>query len=77
MLPLAMVTVQKALRKLSATESEVITSYFGLTDRYPKTLEEIGDKIGLTRERVRQIKEKATKKLLYHSTGNDLKSYLG
>ena len=71
------IEVQKALRKLSATESEVITSYFGLTDRYPKTLEEIGDKIGLTRERVRQIKEKATKKLRHHSTSNDLKSYLG
>ena len=69
--------VQKALRKLSATESEVISSYFGLTDHYPKTLEEIGKSIGLTSERVRQIKEKATKKLRYNSTANNLKSYLG
>ena len=71
------IEVQKALRKLSATESAVITSYFGLTDHYPKTLEEIGNNIGLTSERVRQIKEKATKKLRHHSTSNDLKSYLG
>jgi len=69
--------VQEALSKLTNREAEVLTSYYGLNNRKSMTLEEIGDKFGLTRERVRQIKEKATKRLRYNSTSNDLKSFLG
>jgi RNA polymerase primary sigma factor len=69
--------VQDALLKLTPRESEVISSYYGLNNRKSMTLEEIGDNFGLTRERVRQIKEKATRKLRFYSTTNDLKSYLG
>jgi RNA polymerase primary sigma factor len=69
--------VQDALSKLTCRESNVISSYYGLNNRKSMTLEEIGDQYGLTRERVRQIKEKATQKLRYNSGGNALKTYLG
>ena len=69
--------IQEALTKLSFRESEVISSYYGLNNQKSMTLEEIGDKFGLTRERVRQIKEKATKRLRHFSASNDLKSFLG
>jgi RNA polymerase primary sigma factor len=69
--------VQMALSTLSSRESEVISSYYGLNGSQPLTLEEIGDRYGLTRERVRQIKEKATKRLRYSSASNGLKGYLG
>jgi RNA polymerase primary sigma factor len=69
--------VQMALSTLSSRESEVISSYYGLNDSQPLTLEEIGDRYGLTRERVRQIKEKATKRLRHSSASKGLKGYLG
>jgi RNA polymerase primary sigma factor len=69
--------VQQALGALSNREAEVIASYYGLNDMQPMTLEEIGERFSLTRERVRQIKEKATKRLRYCSSSEVLKGYLG
>jgi RNA polymerase primary sigma factor len=61
---------------LSERERDIIKKFFGLG--VPEmTLEEIGDEFGLTRERVRQIKEKAIRKLKPHSKSKLLKSYLG
>ena len=69
--------IKRALATLTERESDVIRLYFGLNVEHAMTLEEIGDKFQLTRERVRQIKEKATRKLRHHSRSNMLKSYLG
>jgi RNA polymerase primary sigma factor len=66
----------RSLATLSDRESEVIISYFGLNGTQSMTLEEIGDKFLLTRERVRQIKEKATRKLRNSDRSKLLKSYL-
>lgn len=68
--------VQRALSTLSTRESEVIASYYGLYNESPKSLDEIGHEFGLTRERVRQIKEKATKKLRHGPACRALMSYL-
>jgi len=51
--------------------------YFGLDSKHPMTLEEIGEQFDLTRERVRQIKEKAIRRLKHSSKCKNLKSYLG
>ncbi|MCK5471160.1 MAG: RNA polymerase sigma factor RpoD/SigA [Cyclobacteriaceae bacterium] len=69
--------VARALATLTFRESEVISFYFGLNGNSPMTLEEIGQKFNLTRERVRQIKEKATKRLRNTSRSKALKTYLG
>jgi len=69
--------VQRALATLTPRESEVISLYFGLNRKESLTLEEIGDKFNLTRERVRQIKEKATRRLRHTAKSRTLKSYLG
>ena len=69
--------VQRALSTLTPRESEVISNYYGLQGEHSMTLEEIGERYGLTRERVRQIKEKATKKLRHSSRSGMLKAYLG
>lgn len=69
--------VQRALSTLTVREADVITYYFGLNGNTPLTLEEIGEKFSLTRERVRQIKEKATRRLRHNSRSKVLKSYLG
>lgn len=71
------VEVARALSTLTERESEVITYYFGLNGNQALTLEEIGEKFKLTRERVRQIKEKATNRLRNTSRSKTLKSYLG
>lgn len=55
----------------------MIRLYFGLDGEFSMTLEEIGEKFNLTRERVRQIKEKAIRKLRHNSKSKNLKSYLG
>jgi RNA polymerase primary sigma factor len=62
---------------LTTREAEVLSLYFGLNRKQSMTLEEIGDKFDLTRERVRQIKEKATRRLRHTSRNRTLKSYLG
>ncbi len=69
--------VQHGLSILSSREVEVISSYYGLNGFKPLTLEEIGEVYGLTRERVRQIKERAIRRLRKSYSSKDLKSYLG
>ena len=70
------VEIERALASLSQREKEVITMYFGI-DRYePLTLEEIGQELSLTRERIRQIKEKALQRLRHKSRSKTLKMYL-
>lgn len=69
--------VQRALSTLTQREADVISFYFGLNGEHALTLEEIGEKYNLTRERVRQIKEKATRRLRHSSRSKTLKSYLG
>jgi len=69
--------VQRALSTLTQRESDVIAYYFGLNGEHALTLEEIGEKFSLTRERVRQIKEKATRRLKQSSRSKTLRSYLG
>jgi RNA polymerase primary sigma factor len=69
--------LKRALATLSEREAMVISLYFGLNGQQALTLEEIGDKYTLTRERVRQIKETATRKLRHNSRSKLLKSYLG
>ena len=69
--------VQRALSTLTQREADVISYYFGLNNSTSMTLEEIGEKFNLTRERVRQIKEKATRRLRNASRGLKLKSHLG
>ncbi len=69
--------VQQGLSILSPREVEVLSSYYGLNNYKSLTLEEIGDLYGLTRERVRQIKERAIRRLRKSHNRNNLKSYLG
>jgi RNA polymerase primary sigma factor len=69
--------VQRALSTLTQREADVITLYFGLNGEHAMTLEEIGEKFNLTRERVRQIKEKAIRRLRHTSRSKALKPYLG
>ncbi|MGF1639171.1 MAG: RNA polymerase sigma factor RpoD/SigA [Cyclobacteriaceae bacterium] len=69
--------VQRTLSTLTPREADVITLYFGLNGEHSMTLEEIGEKFNLTRERVRQIKEKAIRRLRHTSRSNSLKPYLG
>jgi RNA polymerase primary sigma factor len=71
------VEVQRALSTLTAREAQVLGLYFGLNNNVSMTLEEIGGKFGLTTERVRQIKEKATSRLRNTARSKVLKSYLG
>ncbi|HKL67948.1 MAG TPA: sigma-70 family RNA polymerase sigma factor [Bacteroidales bacterium] len=69
--------IERALSTLSPRESKVIKLYFGINLKHPLTLEEIGEELGLTRERVRQIKEKALKRIQYTTRSKILKTYLG
>jgi RNA polymerase primary sigma factor len=69
--------VQRALSTLTTREAEVLSLYFGLNNNTSMTLEEIGEKFNLTRERVRQIKEKATRRLRHTSRSKTLRSFLG
>ena len=67
----------RALETLTPREADVIKLYFGLGENHPMTLEEIGETFDLTRERVRQIKEKAIRRLKHTSRSKILKTYLG
>lgn len=69
--------VQRSLSTLSQREADVVALYFGLNGEHSMTLEEIGEKFNLTRERVRQIKEKAIRRLRHASRSKTLKPYLG
>ena len=68
--------IDRALSTLTDREKEIIQMFFGIGQQ-EMTLEEIGDKFGLTRERVRQIKEKAIRRLRQSNRSKLLKSYLG
>ena len=69
--------IRRALDTLTPREADVVSSYFGLNAGHAMTLEEIGEKFDLTRERVRQIKEKAVRRLKQTSRSKILKTYLG
>jgi RNA polymerase primary sigma factor len=69
--------IGRILETLAPREADIIKLYFGIGQTYPLTLEEIGDKFDLTRERVRQLKEKGLRKLKQKSRSKLLKSYLG
>ncbi len=71
------VEIKNALETLSSREREVIKLYFGIDEDHPLTLEEIGERFGLTRERVRQIKEKGIHRLRHTSRSSKLRDYLG
>jgi RNA polymerase primary sigma factor len=68
-------TVEEALSTLKEREAKILRLYFGLDDQEPMTLEEIGAHLGITRERVRQIKEKALIRLRHASRARFLKSF--
>jgi RNA polymerase primary sigma factor len=69
--------VKNGLATLSKKEVDVISAYYGLNGQQPMTLEEIGYLCDLTRERVRQIKERAIRRLRKSNNRNNLRSYLG
>ncbi|MBK9390795.1 MAG: sigma-70 family RNA polymerase sigma factor [Bacteroidetes bacterium] len=69
--------IERALCTLSPREAKVLKLYFGLGMKHPYTLEEIGEELSLTRERVRQIKEKAIKRIQFTTRCRILKTYLG
>jgi len=69
--------IERVLGTLTEKESEIIKMYFGLNKEHALNLEEIGEKFNLTRERVRQIKEKAIRRLRHTSRCKNLRLYLG
>ena len=71
------IEIERALDTLTPREADVVKLYFGLGNHQPMTLEEIGETFDLTRERVRQIKEKAIRRLKHTSRSKILMTYLG
>jgi len=69
--------IERSLSTLTDRQKDVIKLYFGIGVEHPMSLEDIGEKFALTRERVRQIKEKAIRRLKHTSRSKILKSYLG
>ena len=69
--------IKRVLATISTREGDILKRYYGLDGYHQHTLEEIGTAFGLTRERVRQIKEKALRQLKYSSRNKSLKAYLG
>ncbi|MCB9032996.1 MAG: sigma-70 family RNA polymerase sigma factor [Chitinophagales bacterium] len=69
--------IERSLSTLTDRQKDVLKYYFGIGVEHPMSLEDIGDKFGLTRERVRQIKDKAINKLRATSRSKLLKNYLG
>ena len=69
--------IERALNTLTRREADIIRLYFGLNGKHGHTLEEISEKYNLTRERVRQIKERAIKRLKHTAKCRILKTYLG
>ena len=71
------VTIEEALSTLKEREAKILRLYFGLDGLEPMTLEEIGSILGITRERVRQIKERALDRLRHASRARFLETFLG
>ncbi|MBS1612134.1 MAG: RNA polymerase sigma factor RpoD/SigA [Bacteroidetes bacterium] len=71
------IETERTLASLTDREREVIKLFFGIGVEHPMTLEDIGDQLGITRERIRQIKDKAITKLRSQSRSKSLKAYLG
>ena len=71
------IEIQRSLLSLTERESSIITYFYGLNGNNPMTLEEIGEKYDITRERVRQIKENAMRRLKQNSRSELLRKYLG
>ena len=71
------IDVERVLSMLSPREAEITKLYFGLGDESPQTLQALGERFGLTRERVRQIKEKALRKLRQKRCREELEMYVG
>jgi RNA polymerase primary sigma factor len=69
--------IERALNKLTPREADIIRFYFGLNGKHMHTLAEIGEEFNLTSERVRQIKDRAIKRLKFTSICRVLKTYLG
>jgi RNA polymerase primary sigma factor len=69
--------IQRTLNSLSIREKDIISNFFGIGVDHSLSLEDIGEKYSLTRERVRQIKDKAINRLRSKSRSNILRSYLG
>jgi RNA polymerase primary sigma factor len=69
--------IERSMRMLTERQKEVICYFFGIGVDHPMSLEDIGDKFNLTRERVRQIKDKAITKLRTNSRSRELRGYLG
>lgn len=69
--------IERSLSTLTSREGDVVRLYYGLNGKAPLTLEEIGERFDLTRERVRQIKEKAIRRLRHTSRSKMLQTYLG
>lgn len=68
--------IQKSLSKIGQKEEDILKFYYGIGVDYPMTLDEIAHKFGMSRERVRQIKEKALKRLRHNKENKSLKYYL-
>ena len=71
------IDIERALNLLHPREAEITRLYFGIGREHPLTLEEIGQRFGLTRERVRQIKEKALRKLRQKHRREELQMHIG
>lgn len=69
--------IKRSLSKLTDKEADIISRYFGLNGEHPMTLDEIGEMLEITRERVRQIKEKGIQRLRKSNKSKTLRSYLG
>lgn len=69
------IEIERALATLTKREAEVVRLYFGLGQEHPLTLEEIGERFNLTRERIRQIKEVALRRLRHKSRSKILRSF--
>jgi len=70
-------SLESAMSHLRVREVEILQAYFGLDGKEPKTLEEIGDEMGVTRERVRQIKQRALSKIRRSEEGKQLGAFMG
>jgi RNA polymerase primary sigma factor len=68
--------IQKVLSTLNEREEKILRMRFGIGEKHDHTLEEVGQDFELTRERIRQIEEKALRKLKHSSRADKLKSFI-